>query len=103
MDITERSGANSEIILDVRDLRKDFPVRGGLPFAPKKTKTAVDGVSFSIPVGRTLALVGESGSGKSTVGLMLLGLLEPTAGQIFFKGRDLTSLRGRERQDLRRQ
>lgn len=103
MDKSTTSGSDSELILSVRDLRKEFPVRGGLPFAPKKGKVAVDGVSFGIPRGKTLALVGESGSGKSTVGLMLLGLLATTSGEILFKGRDLLTLQGQERQDLRRQ
>jgi ABC-type oligopeptide transport system ATPase subunit len=90
-------------LLSVRNLRKEFPLRGGLPFAPKKVKVAVDNVSFDIPYGKTLALVGESGSGKSTVGLMLLGLLEPTAGEILFKGKKLNDLRGVDRLNLRQQ
>lgn len=89
-------------MLSVKNLVKKFPIRSGL-FAAKAFKTAVDGVSFDILPGKTLALVGESGSGKSTVGLMLLGLLDSTEGQILFKGRDLLSLRGRERQTLRRE
>jgi ABC-type oligopeptide transport system ATPase subunit len=89
-------------MLSVRNLVKRFPLRTGL-LAPKAFKTAVDGVSFDILPGKTLALVGESGSGKSTVGLMLLGLLDTTEGNIVFKGRDLTSLRGREKQLLRRE
>jgi ABC-type oligopeptide transport system ATPase subunit len=70
----------------------------------------VDDVSFDVPRGRTLALVGESGSGKSTVGLMLLDLLAPTAGEILYDGRPLRGCRGqgvgyreRERRSLRRQ
>jgi ABC-type oligopeptide transport system ATPase subunit len=89
-------------MLSVRDLVKRFPIRKGL-FAPKAFKTAVDGVSFDIPPGKTLALVGESGSGKSTVGLMLLGLLEPTSGEIVFKGQRLADRQGAERQAMRRE
>lgn len=74
--------------LSVKNLSKQFPIRKGL-FAPKAFKTAVDNVSFDIPTGKTLALVGESGSGKSTVGLMLLGLLAPTSGDIQFGGRSI--------------
>jgi ABC-type oligopeptide transport system ATPase subunit len=89
--------------VEVRDLSKRFPLRGGGLFAPRAYRTAVDGVSFAIPHGRTLALVGESGSGKSTVGLMLLGLLEPSAGTILFDGRPLDVRRGADRMALRRQ
>jgi ABC-type oligopeptide transport system ATPase subunit len=92
----------SEPLIAVKNLVKKFPLRKGV-FAPKAYKTAVDDVSFDILPGKTLAIVGESGSGKSTVGLMLLGLLEPTGGQIVFKGRDLVSLRGGERKTLRRE
>lgn len=77
-------------VVSVQNLRKEFPVRGGL-FAPKEVKVAVDDVSFNIARGKTLALVGESGSGKSTVGLMLLGLLETTAGTIAFEGQPLAA------------
>src|SRR5215831_676371 len=75
-------------LLSVRGLKKYFPLRKGL-FAPRAWKKAVDDVSFDIPHGHTLALVGESGSGKSTVGLMLLDLLAPTAGEIFYDGHPL--------------
>lgn len=77
-------------VVSVKNLRKEFPVRGGL-FAPKEVKVAVDDVSFDIARGQTLALVGESGSGKSTVGLMLLGLLETTSGTIAFEGQPLAA------------
>src|SRR5438270_14088854 len=80
-------------LLSVRDLKKYFPLRKGL-FAPRAWKKAVDDVSFDIPRGHTLALVGESGSGKSTVGLMLLDLLAPTAGEIVYDGRALVGGRG---------
>ncbi|MBC8138278.1 MAG: ABC transporter ATP-binding protein [Fibrella sp.] len=77
-------------VVSVKNLRKEFPVRGGL-FTPKEVKVAVDDVSFDIARGKTLALVGESGSGKSTVGLMLLGLLETTRGTIAFEGQPLAT------------
>jgi ABC-type oligopeptide transport system ATPase subunit len=98
----ERPTVSSEApLLDVRDLKKYFPVRRGL-LAPKEWKKAVDGVSFEIPRGQTLALVGESGSGKTTVGMMVLDLLPPTAGQILFEGRLLADRDKRERFQLRR-
>lgn len=88
-------------LLSVRDLKQYFPVRRGL-LAPREWKKAVDGVSFDIPKGRTLALVGESGSGKTTVGMMVLDLLPPTGGEILYKGRPFSARTGRERFELRR-
>ena len=89
-------------ILSVKGLRKEFGQRGGLLRA-KSIKVAVDDVSFEIPKGKTLALVGESGSGKSTVGLMILGLLEATAGEVLFEGRSLASRSSAERKRFRRE
>src|SRR3569833_2300416 len=91
-----------EPLVSVRNLKKYYPIRKGL-FAPKAYKKAVDDVSFDIAPGQTLALVGESGSGKSTVGLMLLDLLEPTGGEIIYDGRPFSDRRGAERLALRRQ
>jgi ABC-type oligopeptide transport system ATPase subunit len=88
-------------LLSVRDLKQYFPVRRGL-LAPREWKKAVDGVSFDIPKGQTLALVGESGSGKTTVGLMVLDLLPPTGGEILYEGRPFSARSGRERFQLRR-
>jgi ABC-type microcin C transport system duplicated ATPase subunit YejF len=88
-------------LIDVRGLRKTFPVRGGL-FARRPEKVAVEDVSFTIERGRTLALVGESGSGKSTVGLMMLGLLEPSGGEILYDGQAVAGRSARERKALRR-
>jgi len=87
-------------LLTVTDLRKHFPVRKGLLW--EKTVgyvKAVDGVSFSIPAGKTLGLVGESGSGKSTTGYCILQLLKPTSGSVRFMGTELTELK---REELRK-
>jgi len=89
-------------LVSVHNLKKYFPIRKGL-FAPKAYKKAVDDVTFDIAQGQTLALVGESGSGKSTVGLMLLDLLEPTGGEIIYNGRPFSDRRGVERLQLRRE
>jgi ABC-type oligopeptide transport system ATPase subunit len=79
-------------VIEVRDLRKHFPLRGGVFRRVTGWAKAVDGVTFSIPPGRTLGLVGESGCGKSTLGRALLRLHEPTAGQVLLKGEDITAL-----------
>jgi peptide/nickel transport system ATP-binding protein len=79
-------------VLEVEDLVKHFPV-GGSPFGgSSRLLRAVNGVSFTIPAGRTLGLVGESGCGKTTTGKMILRLEQPTAGSIRFQGRDVTRL-----------
>ncbi|HEY0074782.1 MAG TPA: ATP-binding cassette domain-containing protein [Abditibacteriaceae bacterium] len=96
------SEAKSDVLLQVRDLSKHFRLRGGL-FAPRAVNKAVDGVSFQIERGQTLALVGESGSGKSTVGAMLLGLLEPSGGEITFDGKNYMAQNAGEKRALRRQ
>jgi ABC-type oligopeptide transport system ATPase subunit len=89
-------------LVSVRDLRKYFPRRGGL-FGKRSEHRAVDGVSFDIAAGKTLAIVGESGSGKTTVGMLLLDLLEPTGGEILYDGRPVGARHGRERMTLRRE
>jgi ABC-type microcin C transport system duplicated ATPase subunit YejF len=89
-------------LLSVRHVKKYFRMRTRL-FQPAVYKRAVDDVSFEVPHGQTLALVGESGSGKSTIGLMLLDLLEPTSGDILYEGRPFSARRGRERKALRRE
>ncbi|MHC4717005.1 MAG: ABC transporter ATP-binding protein [Planctomycetota bacterium] len=93
------SDANEQLVV-VRDLKTYFPVRGGL--WRKRYVRAVDGVSFDIPAGRTLALVGESGSGKTTVGRTILRLVTATAGQVLFEGADVLSLPGGQMRELRR-
>ena len=88
-------------LLEVRELRKFFPVRGG--FLNRKTADfrAVDGVSFALQEGKTLGLVGESGSGKTTIGKCILRLIEPSAGQILYDGGDITHLKQRDLRRLR--
>ena len=90
-------------VLAVRDLKKHFPIRKGLLQRAGGTVYAVDGVSFSINEGETLALVGESGCGKSTVGRAVLRLIEPTAGEIRVSGSDITNLTKAELRPYRRQ
>jgi peptide/nickel transport system ATP-binding protein len=80
-------------ILQVRDLHKYFPIgrslRGTLARRPRRYVRAVDGVSFDVQRGEILALVGESGSGKTTVGMNVLGLQQPTGGEVLFDGYDV--------------
>ncbi len=79
----------SSPLIEARNLSKSFAIGGGF-LAKKKVVRAVENVSFQIQRGETLGLVGESGCGKSTIGRTLLRLYEPTAGQIFFDGNDIT-------------
>ncbi|MFQ5692654.1 MAG: ABC transporter ATP-binding protein, partial [Nitrospinota bacterium] len=90
--------SSDEVLLEVKDLKKYFPVRGGVFGKTLAHVKAVDGVSFTIRRGETLGLVGESGSGKSTTGRSILRLIEPTSGEVRFDGVDVLSL-GKE--DLR--
>jgi ABC-type glutathione transport system ATPase component len=92
-------------LLEVRELRKAYR-RGSGVFSGASAGTAftaVDGVSFSVSRGETFAIVGESGCGKTTLARMLLRLIEPDGGEIYFEGRDLLSLRGEELRLRRRQ
>jgi oligopeptide/dipeptide ABC transporter ATP-binding protein len=89
-------------LLEVRGLKKYFPVKGGFFGREISAVRAVDGVSFWIGRTETLGLVGESGSGKTTTGRALLRLIEPTAGQAMFEGVDVFGMERRELQKLRR-
>ena len=80
-------------LIEVVDLKKYYPVRGGIIPHTTGWVRAVDGVSFSVMRAQTLGLVGESGCGKSTIGRQLVGLESPTEGSIFYDGRDLAALR----------
>jgi len=95
------AATNDAPFVEVRELRKEFALRSPKPGEPE-TFTAVDGVSFTIPRGRTVSIVGESGSGKSTTANMVLGLEDHTNGSILFDGVDLTGLRRKELFALRR-
>jgi oligopeptide/dipeptide ABC transporter ATP-binding protein len=89
-------------LLEVRDLRKHFPVGGSLLGRTQGWVKAVDGISFAIKGGETLGLVGESGCGKTTTAKLILAAEEPTGGVIEFEGRDLARLRGKDLADYRR-
>jgi len=90
-------------LLKVTDLTKYFSVSTGAFSRQKGYVKAVDGVSFEVEDGKTLGLVGESGCGKSTTGRALMRLLEPTSGQVSFRGKDVLSLSGRDLKAFRRE
>ncbi|TLS35699.1 ABC transporter ATP-binding protein [Pseudalkalibacillus caeni] len=92
----------TEKLLEVQDLKKYFPIKGGILGRQVGQVKAINGVSFYINKGETLGLVGESGCGKSTTGRSLLRLIEPTEGTITFDGKEVTSLSGREMRKMRR-
>lgn len=85
---TENNMNKEEVLVEIKNLAKHFPVRGGK--GGKRIVHAVDDVSFKIYKGETLGLVGESGCGKTTLGRTLIRLYEPTKGKIFYEGEDIT-------------
>ena len=95
-----KAETSDEEVIRVENLTKEFDIRGEK--GAKKKLLAVDDVSFSLRKGATLALVGESGSGKSTVANMVLNLLDPTSGKVFYKGTDLSTLGSSELFEMRR-
>ncbi|WP_051062177.1 ABC transporter ATP-binding protein [Ilumatobacter nonamiensis] len=103
MTVTEPSSisaeASSDTIVEVRNLTKHFPIEKGLLKRTVGQVQAVNGISFDVRRGSTVALVGESGCGKTTTGQLILHLLEPTSGTVRFEGRDLAGL---QRGELRR-
>jgi oligopeptide transport system ATP-binding protein len=90
-------------LLEIRDLKKYFPVGDGLFSRKKGNVKAVDGVNLTINEGETLGLVGESGCGKSTLGRTILRLIEPTSGEVIFHDKNLLALSARELREMRRE
>lgn len=93
----------SDTLLEVKGLKKYFPIRTGLFSKTVGNVKAVDDVSFSIKKGETLGLVGESGCGKTTVGRAILRLIEPTAGEVMFDGKNLTTMGQKELKQMRKE
>ena len=90
-------------LVEIRNLKKHFPVGEGLFSRGKGAVKAVDGVNLTINEGETVGLVGESGCGKSTLGRTILRLIEPTSGEVIFQGKNLLTMPQRELRDMRRQ
>src|SRR3990172_5480940 len=95
-------GTDQKPLLSVQDLRKYYPVRGGILYRTVAHVRAVDGVSFDIRRGETFGLVGESGCGKTTVGRTGLQLVPAHRGEVVFEGRNIRTMKGRELKRLRR-
>jgi oligopeptide transport system ATP-binding protein len=95
--------ADAEVVLEVEDLVKHFPLTQGIVFKRRIGEVkAVDGVSFQLRKGETLGIVGESGCGKSTLAKLLMRLEEPTSGKATFKGKNIFDLRGKALRAMRR-
>ncbi|HEX7433732.1 MAG TPA: ABC transporter ATP-binding protein [Anaerolineaceae bacterium] len=101
-DKAQLGAKDSQNLVVVQNLKKYFPVRGGVLQRTIAWVQAVDDVSFTIRSGETLGLVGESGCGKTTVGRTMLRLIEPTAGKVFLEGKDVFNLKGNELKAMRR-
>jgi len=94
--------ARDDYLIELENLVMYFPVTAGVMQRKVADVKAVDGISFYIKRGETLGLVGESGCGKTTTGRCILALYEVTGGKIFFEGKDITKVKGKERRILRR-
>ena len=95
-------GTTTQPLLKVKDLVKRFPISGGLLQRTVDKVHAVDGVSFELAPGETLGVVGESGCGKSTTGRCILRLIEPTSGEVWFEGKNVTAASKQELRALAR-
>lgn len=93
---------NKNVLVEIKDVKKEFITAKSLTGKPQKIVHAVDGVNLNIYEGETVGVVGESGCGKSTLGRTILQLLPPTAGQILYRGEDITKFKKEEMRQMRR-
>ena len=99
--MSTHEATSQQPLLQAIDLKKHYPVKKGM-FAPERLVKALDGVSFNLERGKTLAVVGESGCGKSTLGRLLTMIEMPTGGELYYQGQDLLK-HDPQAQKLRRQ
>lgn len=100
---TSSKPKSNEVLLEVKNLKKHFPIKTGILQRTTGVVKAVDGIDFQVKKGETIGIVGESGCGKSTAGRSIIRLYEPTAGEIFYKGQDIARLPEKDlRQSIRR-
>jgi len=92
----------NNVLVEVKNLKKYFPIKSGVLSRTKNYLKAVDGVDLKIYKGETIGIVGESGCGKSTTGRLILKLLEATEGEIFFEGKEITNLDRNELKNMRK-
>ncbi|MHC1782592.1 MAG: ABC transporter ATP-binding protein [Anaerolineaceae bacterium] len=102
MNHTAAGSGDRKTMIEVRNLKKYFPVKGGILQRIVAWVQALDDVSFDIKEGETLGMVGESGCGKTTVGRTMLRLVEPTAGHVKYEGRDIFTMKADELKAMRR-
>lgn len=101
-ELQKKTEQENDYILEAKNLKKYFPIKGGVLKRTVGHVKAVDDVSLNIIRGETLGVVGESGSGKSTLGRVILRLLDPTGGQIVFENEDITTLNNRQLRPFRK-
>ena len=94
--------SSSNVLIKADNIVKRFPIHGGIFSREVAAVKAVQNISFELKKGETLGLVGESGCGKSTLGRCLIKLIEPSSGRIFYKGQDITEVRGEDLRELRK-